>query len=531
MSGTEFNSGIPDKLPALPDVPLKKGEQSESKDGEKVITDVQRKVFEEQKHLPIPSGHLILSRTWRHIESFFSSISQYFVTTFRNIFATSKNEAPPDKIVKNADTAEIVKKKIEKTVRFADPIAQMIPNSNSRGKYVLKEEPPISKKEELASKSDNVSPNPSKEAISSTADKILDNLVPTGIPVKGINACYRNSSNQALFNFPFFRKLIKEPIKPLPGELQKEFEARDKIRKALENLCECLDDKKDPFIIKVAEANLRREIFSSNLHYEFVDANKNRQLDAPTYIDFILGTVLGYQPMESITKTGNHLLTDTNTEVLIDPGAQVLTKVRAISPCIHIEMSSQANPNLQALVNTAFSPILTEENWRDFSSYTNETKLSGEPQDVLVLQLKRGQASALWNIDVAQMDDEAVKNCFGITGDVDTETLKQLRSNIWEETRNAGASIINDPVEIPSDYKLDFSFAYGQEEELNYQIKSFIRLYAQDGRGGHYVSYVNKEGQWYCCNDDLVTPVTEDIARREMALAYVYMLEKELPKK
>jgi len=195
---------------------------------------------------------------------------------------------------------------------------------------------------------------------------------------------------------------------------------------------------------------------------------------------------------------------------------------------MRINIEQGEGSNLQSLVNKTFDSIPGE-------SFTSVTKLIGPPEDVLMFQLGRGQKTEVWNINVDQWSHEQVIASFSFPPNFpkdyvfSDEEMKLMREQLREfiKDQGKGGKIVDDPVGIPENDQLDMSFAYGQEEgSLNYQIKSFIRLYAQDGRYGHYVSFVKKEGQWYRCDDGSVTKVDESKAKDEMSRAYVYMLEK-----
>ena len=57
-------------------------------------------------------------------------------------------------------------------------------------------------------------------------------------------------------------------------------------------------------------------------------------------------------------------------------------------------------------------------------------------------------------------------------------------------------------------------------------MKSFVRLHAETGEMGHYTAYVQKEGQWYHCNDENVNKVSKNEAEKEMEKAYLLFFEK-----
>jgi hypothetical protein len=68
---------------------------------------------------------------------------------------------------------------------------------------------------------------------------------------------------------------------------------------------------------------------------------------------------------------------------------------------------------------------------------------------------------------------------------------------------------LNNPLIFPPNGVLDISTAYGQPKgTIQGEVVSFV-VHGGNLGGGHYVSYVKRGNQWYCCNDDRITEQTE----------------------
>lgn len=59
----------------------------------------------------------------------------------------------------------------------------------------------------------------------------------------------------------------------------------------------------------------------------------------------------------------------------------------------------------------------------------------------------------------------------------------------------------------------------------DYAIKSFIVHLGRGMAGGHYIAYVQREGSWWCCNDQILTQVTLQQVQQALPQAYFICYE------
>lgn len=297
-----------------------------------------------------------------------------------------------------------------------------------------------------------------------------------GIPNRG-NSCYRNASNLSLSVCGTIMELIRKPLNQGFIESEKNFQSRKSIQKEFVNLIDAIEQNKNEEELLSIERRLYSAIAESGFSNELNQINEFRQQDAASYLEIIIGQVLNYQFREQTANSGT--LDDKVYSIKIDSPP---------APLVQVPILKGVN-DLQMLVNAVYSESTENDNWTynedqrkiHFVAYNKLVKIISPPQDMLAIQLKRG-----------------------VVGRVNQEKMK-----------------------IPKGGILDFSVAHNLKEgELQYQTKSFIRLHAETGDSGHYTAYVNKEGQWYHYNDDIVSKVSQEKAEEEMALAYILFFEK-----
>ena len=92
---------------------------------------------------------------------------------------------------------------------------------------------------------------------------------------------------------------------------------------------------------------------------------------------------------------------------------------------------------------------------------------------------------------------------------------------------------IKRPIDISDQFIIPPELHEGGDRTGLYQIDGFI-VHSGGLSGGHYIGYLrNSEGQWSRVNDDRVTPVSEDVARKDLSKCYFFFahLDKELNEK
>lgn len=89
--------------------------------------------------------------------------------------------------------------------------------------------------------------------------------------------------------------------------------------------------------------------------------------------------------------------------------------------------------------------------------------------------------------------------------------------------RDGKAVHIDDKIQLPVEHEHN-----NTQSTQSYTLNSIVAHLSSNGNNGHYISYVkNAHGQWYCCDDTKITPLTWEQVRDNCAkTAYVLMYEK-----
>lgn len=101
----------------------------------------------------------------------------------------------------------------------------------------------------------------------------------------------------------------------------------------------------------------------------------------------------------------------------------------------------------------------------------------------------------------------------------------QLQRYCYKENKRTGALNrvqIKGPVEGIHDVTLDIA-----GEPVEYTCDAFIVHKGSFG-GGHYIAYIKKDGQWWCCDDSRVSAVSNRAARQMMKRCYLFFLNREV---
>jgi hypothetical protein len=80
---------------------------------------------------------------------------------------------------------------------------------------------------------------------------------------------------------------------------------------------------------------------------------------------------------------------------------------------------------------------------------------------------------------------------------------------------------IDTPVATPLLLKLRPEWISHQKDPVDYVCQGFVCHHGSGIHGGHYVAYVCKNSQWFECNDSVITPVSEELAQRELQKSYI----------
>lgn len=80
----------------------------------------------------------------------------------------------------------------------------------------------------------------------------------------------------------------------------------------------------------------------------------------------------------------------------------------------------------------------------------------------------------------------------------------------------------NTEIEL-KEFKLDFAKAFNSKDSLDYKLVSFVKRIASSNYGGHYISYVCHEDQWWLCDDMSEKRAVEKIATDQVKPENGYM--------
>lgn len=324
-----------------------------------------------------------------------------------------------------------------------------------------------------------------------------------GIPNNGINACYRNASNQLLRAIPVIREAVKAPL----AEGIEAREEKEAVRKALAALFNALENEQPTEAeLERCDKNLRDAIFTLAATIEgygdFILDQKDDQHDAADYLRMVLGAVLGLQSEYVTTVTDVHQLENGSTRV------QREGEDKQFSPVLIMHKPSQGTADVQKLTTQFFEVELIEDkdslkNLTGVTAIERQTKLAGSPPPFLVMQFLRT------NFDpdlVAQRNLRLEQRLLGT-------------SNTEEERKSILAAKQNDPVEVttrlqfPEDDIIEFA---GER----YRLVGTVQHEGADANSGHYTAHIKQGGQWYHFNDNKVEKEPGEIAKEQAYMAF-----------
>jgi hypothetical protein len=378
--------------------------------------------------------------------------------------------------------------------------------------------------EEVFSSDDSVKTEKIEKEFSETSYQVA--IPPSGIPnpvnrVTGrlINACYRNSSNQALKALPSFVEKLSKPI--TTGQ---DVKKRENIRKALVHLYKCLDAHQSKKVVGEAELALRHAVFQSELSADLQGkTHLDDQQDAAAYLELILGEVLGahhkamreyYIELDNVKVPHSKLLEK-----------QAILQV-AIKPGVPLDLQSQLDAHFADILNNdPENPIRLEGRSTPFTEYHEKTSFVEESNGFLAIQLKRG----LYDEEEALKRIDEQISAWPAVSWMSDEDLLALRTALLEEAKQ-NPQINKKPLAFsPGNIiTIDQVDAKGRvTKTLRYQLKSFVmHESAEFFSAGHYTAYGLKDGQWYFYDDAQVVPVSQEDVDEEKEKAYLFFFEQ-----
>lgn len=287
------------------------------------------------------------------------------------------------------------------------------------------------------------------------------------------NRCYFNSTMQSLLAAPYFRQQIrhfnpdnwvtkcdKEIIKfeqelfavntsesrklVLKEDIElinRKYIAGAIIINLMKELLDSIESKKgnhDEIMNKI-----RQQMFEGGMHPEFC-GSVTGQYDASAAFQTLFDVYDIHLPYKTVSqRTGEEVITRIELEPFLALGAEGNT--------------------FQELIDDQFSECVVDNSvikddvliLEDKTKCKNSVDLGNqEPPPMLVIQLKRKH---------------------------DAKDNKQIP--------------------LPEDFKIDLAKVFNREEKIGYQLRSVVYRPSGSQSGGHYISRVCHEGQWYNCDD------------------------------
>lgn len=333
------------------------------------------------------------------------------------------------------------------------------------------------------------------------------------------NSCYMNADMQAILNTPYFKDLIIEAYKktllePVPKSTTPQIEH---LQEALFNFMNVWETGSQD-TIEAAARHLRLALFSSEVgdfastidtDDEIVDAEKEwtkereRQQDAAAFFELVLSAInYNYKVYQKFYPEDDKLAPK------VGPGQDIsMIQVPVVSNEPTDEIDEDGNIIYKTLANTAQellqkifekSELSDDKNITEFDSIDGLNKKSTryresqylEPPKVLVMHMKRF-----------------------------------YKDPFTEETRKYEGGIPfpdNDIIKLSAGQ----NDTENKSKEVRYRVTSFVEHSGSTGDVGHYISWVNKEGTWYRCEDSEVTEASAVELREAKNHSYLYVLEK-----
>lgn len=295
--------------------------------------------------------------------------------------------------------------------------------------------------------------------------------------------CYMISALQPLLAIHNFSNLVPVAIEKYPHEGEIEFQGRQRILACLNTFMSAWKEHKSPSSLGRDLANLRTSIFDVGLlQGGFLDKRSERRFqDAGSFFELLL-YVIGQGFQQKLTRK----------PVSLDPRLQNYSKVEQdLQGVFHLKAEGKYTGSAYVLAENQSVPNLINKNsqevedtlsigneWRieiespaksvEVSKYSARTMLVGNPPGLLVMRVD------------------------GLIVNPTTDTRVDF-SHLFENN-------------VPS-------------EEATYELTGF----AQNHNQVHWTSIVNRDGNWFYCNDDRIaetTPQSKEFKKLAHYLVY-----------
>jgi ubiquitin C-terminal hydrolase len=342
-------------------------------------------------------------------------------------------------------------------------------------------------------------------------------ILPAGI--KNIhNSCYMNSVLQVLLNTPYFKERIRQAYRQSTNQDDQNQVLMKESLLHFMNMWEA----GIPEEIERAAIRLRLAIFTSRAQDFRSDSQteeewkftRERQYDAAALFGLI-ASLLDYH----FLSYKKFYPSEAGYGVKIDPPSEETVLRVPVGGCDRLRdeegaliKDEEGNPiyiteqlatTVQGLIQKMFdrSPLCGIEDKRAFVSNQDQQEKSMRFQDQPFL-------------DPQQCPPVLVM---------------QLSRSYFDQNKNT-LEKFEDPIPFPKDSIIDLSQGVESSESgfpfMRYRLTSFIEHLGSTGDSGHYISWVNVEGQWCKCDDDRVTKVSDEEAEAAKARAYLFVLER-----
>lgn len=362
------------------------------------------------------------------------------------------------------------------------------------------------------------------------------------------NSCYINAGIQALRAGGFLETLLNEEQEKKEEDEkvqidvvgQNNNEHSGKIRKALKAVTHAVEGNKEKELID-AQYWFRFQLFESRVNPDMVYEQNDktsylRQHDSGAFVNTLLDT-LGYGiPTQTIRTLTKEVEVPIKMKVVHQRAAGPQNKEPTLSLALPPLQPNVGTVEFQQAFNNHFAisipekgtirPETIRKDGQDitFTDYTSKLRLQGEPPKYMAFQLKRYAP-----VDEQFAADYLTPTMARLTADLGSDDPTMIQEMAEAELGiHQGMRKISNPVTLPADETFDAALGFESSKPVKYRAVAAVMHHGLTPGGGHYTAYARDKGtnQWRHYDDNKVTEVTKEEARRKLSEGYCLFFEK-----